>query len=287
MKKPTIDTLVKDIYKLFDPSYQHDFDPTNIEAFGQRVARHVANRISETRGKNHLRMSSLGQPDRKLWLSINKQELGEPIDAVTYVKFLYGDILEELLLFLAKEAGHEVTGEQDTVEINGVVGHRDAVIDGVLTDVKSASTFSFSKFKNHTLDEDDLFGYIDQINQYLYASENDDLVREKDVAVFFAIDKQHGHMCIDKYPKNGKDYSKVVDEKRAMLDGDMPELCYEPLEEGKSGNLKLGVGCSYCPFKKVCYPNLRTFLYKQGANTRPVFLTKVIREPKVFEVIDD
>ena len=62
---------------------------------------------------------------------------------------MFGDILEELLLFLAKEAGHTVTGQQDTLSISGVNGHRDAIIDGRLVDVKSASSYSFRKFKNN------------------------------------------------------------------------------------------------------------------------------------------
>lgn len=279
----SIDTLIPDIHTLFDPKYQHEFDKENIEKFGQMVANLVAQRISETRSKPSLRMSNLGKDDRRLWLDINKPELGEPLSASTYVKFLYGDILEELLLFLSKEAGHEVRGEQDTMEINGVVGHRDAVIDGVLTDVKSASSYSFKNFKGGKLAEDDKFGYIDQLNQYLYASKEDPIVTEKDVGAFFVIDKTTGNMCIDKHARNGKDYSAVVDEKRAMLQGPMPEPCEVPIPEGKSGNMKLSVKCSYCPFKKVCYPNHRTFLYSHG----PVFLTEVRKLPKVYEVLDD
>jgi len=279
----TIDTLIKDIHVLFDPNYQHDFDPENVKEFGQRVANMVVQRMSEVRGKPSLRMSNLGKDNRKLWMEINHPELAEPMPPSVYVKFLYGDLLEELLLFFSKEAGHEVTGEQDTMEINGVIGHRDAIIDGVLVDVKSASSFSFKRFKSGDLAEDDKFGYIDQINQYLYASENDELVKEKDIAAFFVIDKTTGNMCIDKHASNGKDYSKVVDEKRAMLAGPMPELCETPVAEGKAGNEKLSVKCSYCAFKKTCYPNIRTFLYSYG----PVFLTKVVKEPRVMEAVDD
>lgn len=280
----TIDTLVEDIYKLFDPSYQHDFDPTNIQDFGQKVAHHVANRISEQRSKPTLRMSNLGKPDRRLWLDINKPELAEPMGPAQYIKFLFGDILEELLLFLSKEAGHTVEGEQDTVDIDGVIGHRDAVIDGVLTDVKSASSYSYKTFKNGDLANNDKFGYIDQINQYLYAGADDPIIQDKDVAAFLVIDKQNGNICLDKHSKNGKDYDALVAEKRDMLASDtIPAPCYDPVPEGKSGNMKLGVECSYCPFKKTCYPNLRTFAYSFG----PVFLTEVKKEPRVPEILDD
>ena len=38
-------------------------------------------------------------------------------------------------------------GEQGEVEIEGIKGHRDAIIDGAIGDVKSASAFSYKKFE--------------------------------------------------------------------------------------------------------------------------------------------
>lgn len=118
-----------------------------IESFSRRLAFLVAERLikkeEEPRG---LRMSNIGSPcERKLWYSINKPHEEEKLRPETLLKFLYGDLLEELLLFLAEVSGHKVEGRQDTQEISGIKGHRDAVIDGVTTDVKSASTFGFIK----------------------------------------------------------------------------------------------------------------------------------------------
>ena len=59
-----------------------------------------------------------------------------------------------------------------------------------------------------------------------------------------------------------------------------PEQCYEPKPDGKSGNMKLDIGCSYCAYKKSCWPGLRAFLYSTG----PRFLTEVVNEPKVQEI---
>lgn len=274
-----IDTLVDDIYRLFDGT--HEFSDESISSFGQKLAKHLSSRISEQRGTPTLRLSALGQPDRKLWFTINTPELGEPLSPKTRFKFLLGDLLEELLLYLAEESGHKVEGAQDTLEINGVIGHRDAVIDGRTVDVKSASSYSFKKFKEHRLREDDAFGYIDQLNSYMFAAKDDPIVSDKRTGSFLVIDKTLGHICLDSYSSNGVDYDKVVENKREMLaQSTPPDRCYEPVPEGKSGNMKLGVQCSYCPFKKACYPGLRTFLYSTG----PVFLTHVEREPKVPEI---
>ena len=61
------------------------------------------------------------------------------------------------------------------------------------------------------------------------------------------------------------------------------EWCYPPVPDGKSGNSKLSIGCSYCQFKDHCYPNLRVFAYSYG----PKYLVDVVKEPKVQEVMPD
>ena len=279
-----IDTLVRDIYDLFD---KDDWTPdqTHVEQFGRRLAIHIANRASETRGKPTLRLSNLGVPDRKLWYSINKPELSERLPPEAKIKFLFGDILEELLLFLAKEAGHTVEGEQDTLDINGVKGHRDAVIDGRVVDCKSASSYSFKKFESNALRGNDPFGYITQLGSYLAGSRDEEIVKDKTVASFLVIDKQLGKITLDTYPKDSTDHNKLVDYKRKVLElKEPPETkCYPDVPEGKSGNRKLDIGCSYCPFKWDCWGNLRAFLYSTG----PVYLSETVKEPRVPEVNRD
>jgi hypothetical protein len=284
-KPKQIETLVADIYNLFDKPENWNPDPSNVERFGQRLAQHIANRSSEVRGKPTLRLSNLGVPDRKLWYSVNQPDTAEKLRPEVRVKFLFGDILEELLLFLAEEAGHDVKGQQDKLNVSGVVGHRDAVIDGRVVDVKSASSYSFKKFDSHGLAGDDPFGYIDQLGSYLAGSAGDPLVTEPDVGSFLVIDKQLGHITLDTHPKTDMNYDELVAHKKAVLDLPEPptELCYEPVPDGKSGNLKLPVGCSYCSFKWQCHPELRAFLYSTG----PVYLTKVERAPKVVEITKD
>lgn len=279
----SIDTLVSDIYALLDPDYSHDFDENNVLQFGHNLASHIRNRLAATgKGQPSLRLSNIGTKcHRKLWYSINTPEKAEPLSPAARFKFLFGDILEELLLFLGAEAGHVVEGQQDELNINGVKGHRDAIIDGRLVDCKSASTYSFKKFASNGLRADDPFGYLDQIGAYLEGSKSDPRVKDKDVASFLVVDKTLGNICLDTYPKNGDtDYSAKVDELREMLaKPEPPDRAFEPVPEGKSGNEKLCTYCSYCDFKKECYPELRTFIYSNG----PVFLSKVEREPKVFE----
>ena len=275
----SIDTLVSDIYGLFKNGNGWSPDPERVQKFGLELGQHIANRASEDRGNPTLRLSNLGLPDRKLWYTVNKPHLAEDLPPEARIKFLFGDVLESLLLFLAEEAGHDVRGQQDEIEINGVKGHRDAVIDGRVVDCKSASTYSFRKFESNGLRSDDPFGYLNQLGSYLAGSPD---AVEKDVASFLVIDKTLGKITLDTYPKDDTDYDQLVEHKRSVLalPEPPPEKCYPDEPEGKSGNRKLAVGCSYCPFKHDCWSGLRTFIYSTG----PTFLTSVVKEPKVPEV---
>lgn len=227
-------------------------------------------------------MSNVGKPcERQLWYEINQNEEGEPLRAETFMKFLYGDVIEELLLFLARLAGHKVEGEQDEQEIANIKGHRDCVIDGVLVDVKSASSYSFKKFKEGRLEEDDAFGYVSQIQSYLYAGQKDPKVKDKERAAFLVLDKTLGHICLDIHQKKDFNWEEYYERKKDIVAQETPpRRGFDPVPEGKSGNKKLPVNCSYCAFKHTCHPNLRTFLYSYG----PVYLTKVEREPNVLEI---
>lgn len=289
----TIETLVEDIYGSLENGVP-DVDPSVWTDCGNRIGDILNRRLSreareeDASRKRGLRMSNIGKPcSRQLWYDCNGYE-GEKLEPNTRLKFLYGDILEEILLLLCTISGHRVEGRQDTQTIAGIEGHRDAVIDGVVTDTKSASTFSFRKFKDHSLAEDDPFGYIDQIQSYVHAGQDDPVVTDRTRGAFLVIDKTLGHICLDIHEKSPFPIEKMYEYKKEQVAKPRPpSRAYEDESEGKSGNRKLGMECSYCPFKKECWPGLRTFLYSSQNGPKPVFLTKVLREPKVPEVLPD
>lgn len=252
-----------------------------LQAFGQAVAMSIAESLSKRERKASLRMSNIGKPDRQLYYEVNHPELAEEMKPETYMKFMYGHLVEELVLFLAELAGHEVTGHQDTQEIQGIEGHRDAVVDGVLVDVKSASSYSYKKFKDHGLSENDPFGYIPQLQSYLYSGQEDDKVKDKSRAAFLVVDKTLGHICLDFHEKDETNWPEFYNKKKTVVASpDLPERCYEAEPMGKSGNMMLGMSCSYCPFNKACWPEQRTFMY----SNRPITLVEVALEPRVQEV---
>lgn len=271
----SIDTLVEDIYQLFEG---HICDEQNVEEFGKEIASLVSSRLSSYSGDrpSYLRLSNIGKPcDRSIYYDVKGFDK-EPLLPHTKIKFLFGDLIEAMLLFLAKEAGHKVSRQQERVELNGIVGHIDAVIDDVLVDVKSASSYAFKKFKEGTLPEQDSFGYIAQISGYKQA-----LGIER--AGFLAMDKQNGHLCLYE-PHHYINSAGRIDHLKEILDNEEePHRAFDPQPDGKSGNLKLCVECSYCGHKKSCWPELRTFLYSTG----PKHLVHVEKEPNVPEITDD
>lgn len=251
---------------------------SSVSAFSEQLSKRIGNRVEEERSKQTLRLSNLGTPcKRKLWYSINLPGVGEPLTADTHLKFLYGDLLEETVLWLAKEAGHLVVGEQDEVDLFGVKGHIDCIIDGVLVDVKSASSASFTRFSNHLHADDDSFGYLVQLDAYLHAAPSTRLpVLDLHRGAFLVIDKTLGKLTLDIHPKSMINYKEVVDETRKILaSSEPPPRRYTDEPFGKSGNHKLGTVCSYCSFKRPCWVGVRTFLYSTG----PVYLTRVHRPP--------
>lgn len=275
-----IETVIEDVYELLKQKQIMTEDGVfKMSASIQDVL--VSRFLQDGQYKPSLRMSNFGKPDKQLWYLINHPEWQEPLRPEVRFKFLYGDLIEAMILPLIEEAGHTVEGKQDKQEVNGLIGHRDAVIDGMLIDIKSANSRTFQKFKDGSFIQHDPFGYLDQLHLYLMAAKDDPKVKFKNKAGWIIIDKELGHIILRTMEFPNKDYAPLIDAKRAMLKSSMPPVrCFADKPEGASGNRRLDTQCSYCDFKKHCWPGVRTFLYAGG----PVHLTKVVKEPNVVEL---
>lgn len=274
--------LVESIYNRLEADKAPD--DKNLEEFLGTLREVLTNKLSTTQDFR-LRASNVGEKcTRKLWLQKHKPHMMEKLKPWVRMKFLYGDIIEALVLFLAKEAGYKVTGQQQESEIDGVKGSIDGFIDGHLVDVKSANSRGMWKFKNHSLAEDDPFNYLDQIGFYLAANQDNPELKDKDQASFLAVDKELGHLVVDTYdkPRNKVDYSALIQDKQKALakEDKPPNKAYQPVPDGRSGNYKLPLQCAYCVAKVACNPGLRTFMYAEG----PRYLTTVERVPDVPEI---
>ncbi len=279
---PDINTLVADIYSLFDPDKDHVINEDNLNDFAEGLKDVIRQRFRQAHAPVDgyaLRFSSLGKQNRQIYYDSHPIEGGkEKLIPKTYLKFLFGDLYEQLVVLLIKEAGHEITHTQAEVEVDGIKGHTDGIVDGVVVDIKSASPFGYKKFKEGTVTQDDPFGYVAQLAGYA------DVLTPGKAAAWIAIDKVHGDICVSPLSRivieHHKPLPRIIELKEIIDAEAPPERCYDPIPDGKSGNMRLDTGCSYCSHKFRCHPGLRTFLYSNG----PRYLTSVVKVPDVPEV---
>lgn len=276
----TLDTLVEDIYSVVN-SGEQKIDDSLYKELAEDIVATLRQRLSSSSSRrNHLSLSSIGKPLRRLWFDLKRPDVVGDEPANARLKFLYGDIIESIVLWLAKVAGHSVTDRQKEVTHFGVVGHIDSIIDGEVVDAKSASPRSYAKFLTGSLTEDDPFGYLAQIEAYDEETGNGH-------PGFLAMNKVTGEICLYRPDKEFDlpNTEVLIANAKEALSKDTPpdKRCYEDVPDGKSGNRKLDKGCALCPFKRLCWDGLRAFKYSDGIR----YLTVVEKEPKVEEIIYD
>ena len=282
-----LNTLVEDIYdsiSVLNDGTALDVTEEDIDNFGNAMKDVLRNwsHPKERSSKNNLRMSNVGKPMRQLWYDLKSEKEAQlPLDSSVFIKFLYGHILEEVVLLLVKLAGHDITSEQKEVDIDGVKGHMDCKIDGEVIDIKTASGFAFKKFRDGTLRDDDPFGYMSQISGYEESEQTNE-------GGFLALNKETGELAlyIQEYLDKPNVKNKIKKIRNYLKFDEPPDRCYNSIPEGKKGNMKLPRGCVFCRHKNTCHEDanggegLRVFKY----SNKLVYLTNVVTEPRVPEI---
>lgn len=285
----TIDTLGADIFNLLQS--QKKITPEEVadkmSSFGAAQGL-LLNRALTERHENRKPMtiypSELGKRcKRQLWYIHNTPSLIEALPAKTKFKFLYGDMIEEAVLTLAEFAGHKVEQRQEVVEYVDsatgwkVRGRKDALIDGVLTDVKSSSPFGMKKFAEGLTDENDTFGYRQQLSFY-----NGVHSPEYPQQGFVAVDKQNGDIEFHESPWISS--AGAIQTAIETIEARVEPARIEPSdEEATYRNRKLVTECSYCPFKRTCWrkANGGNGLLRVTYSYQPVWLTHITKAPAI------
>jgi CRISPR/Cas system-associated exonuclease Cas4 (RecB family) len=281
----TIDTLINDMNNVI--LGLGGWDEAITKYLAESISKVAEDRFSKPQEpRGYLSLSALGDPcERSLWYKVNMSDKAEPLTPESLGTFFYGDLLEAFIIAVVKASGHSVEGEQDRLDVHGVKGHRDVVIDGMTVDVKSASSFGFEKFAKGNLREEDPFGYISQLSSYVYAGKDDPKVTDKTRGAFLAVKKDRFKLALDVYDftEELKVKESEIEKKKALVSGEIPDERIPPVPQSKtSPNTKLGTKCGYCQFRKLCWPEARKFIYSSG----PVYLVDVVKEPNVPEVIE-
>jgi hypothetical protein len=283
MKK--LDTVVEDIYKevskLSDGKTLKVTDK-QLDEFAEGMKAAMKQWLTPREVKKpYLRMSNIGRPERQLWYDMKTDPKKNTLAASTQIKFLYGHLLEEVVLFLVKLSGHKITDQQKEVTVQGIKGHMDCKIDGEVVDIKSASNFAFRKFLFGTLPQKDSFGYLAQLAGYEEAEQTTG-------GGFLAINKESGELSL--FKPQSLDKPNIIDKiktiKQQLKKKTPPSRCHSPVADGSFGNMKLPSECKWCVHKFECHKDandgkgLRVFKYSNGLN----YLTVVKRTPRVEEI---
>lgn len=189
-----------------------------------------------------LRLSSIGNCLRKqAYQLLNYPIKGKEIDSRAKMVFFMGDFVEMSVVHLAELAGCAITDQQKEVEINGVKGHIDGIHKGRLVEIKSMSSFAFTKFdKNREINE----SYVYQINAYMEALGLDE-------TIYIALNKDACFLAQTTYKKD----NRIVDDiyKRIeflkKIGENLPEKPYSPNDKGY-----LPWQCLYCQYWGHCWP---------------------------------
>ena len=299
-----ITTLPQDIYDVLSSESDDSLSVEGGVDFGQRLTSHINGALynkPRERKPNSLYASEIGKPcTRQLYYSRTLPEQGEKMRGATFYKFLYGNVIEEITLELAKQAGHTVEAEQLVFERKvgdwKIRGRCDAVIDNHMVDVKSASKFAFQKYEKAgaVTSDNDSFGYRHQLHFYgsdekAIAEENRDFPFqsfEYNENYFLFVSKELGNISLIRNDITEGEYESDVEYKvdalsKALKDGVAPERCADGTKLEDNGNVTLKAVCSYCSFKKVCYgDDLRAYIYSTG----PKYFVDVKKEPRVDEI---
>lgn len=294
-----IDTLVEDIYDVLTNDTDHRLADVDSVSYGAALIEHMQRSLDgeefRPMDKDKVWASMLGNNCmRQLWYKYNTPN-PETLGGDVKYKFLYGNMIEETTLAIAKAAGHAVRHEQRRYEVTytynwdgkiravTVSGRIDAIIDNVIVDVKSASGFSYKKYTEQGLtDTTDTFGYRAQLDFYRQAH----LLETGEAldTAFLFVDKQLGKHAIVPVANTTDIKGRAIDIHQVVNgeEEDAERIADFEQPDGKSGNMKLCTKCSYCDYKKACHPSVRGFAY----SNKPVYLTKVVKEPRVpeFEV---
>lgn len=287
-----IHSLVPDILHLFETGVE--VSNAQASALGEAVAEAVKKKLkfagSPFNSEGKLYLSQIGKDDHLLYF-LYKGAQGDQMDEQTKLRLLYGDVIEELLLWLAKLAGHEVTEQQWLVKVDGVRGRKDCRIDGVNVDVKSMSRYSFSKAMKGTFFDSPLGKtYMHQLAAYVYGeqmAESDAREPNDNVGGFFAFDKDTGGMLIELFNKEDlpDPYDRVKHLKEVFSKDTPPPRPEEGYIEEDNGNVLIPEDYMFNPFKwDIWGDELRCFMEGSG---RLRYYVKVEKRPRLTEVFRD
>ena len=238
----------------------------------------LSRQFSGEKRKFKLRMSNIGRKKCQLWFDKNHPEEKLSDSPFFLINMMLGDITEAVFKGLLRSAkvkfedSEQVSLKTKSVNIDGTY---DLVLNGKVDDVKSSSPWAYeNKFADfQTLQSKDSFGYVSQLVGYAKA-------KGVPVGGWWVINKANGNFkYVSADAVNVDEEMEKIQSTVDYINNDEPfERCYEPVEEtyyGKpSGNLKLGIECSFCSYRDKCW-DLQVLPSKVSKSVNPPLINYV------------
>ena len=269
--------------------------PAIIEEFKEACGHALERQFTQRKNEYRIRMSGVGKALCQQKLDYDPDVIPD-VDYTLIKKFLFGDIIEAVAIAIMKSAGVEIQDEQKPVslDIAGMTlkGTYDVRIDNKVYDIKSASPAAFSsKFGANggyfSVKKNDPFGYIPQ--GYLYAK-----AAGVEFGGWIVINKATGEWAVCETPDI---YDKDAEEAITLAETNIKEiLSKSPFKRGfedsaetykdkekklkYTGNRLLPVDCSFCGYRKHCWPDSQwhSKVPSTAANPPSVWYSKMVRE---------
>jgi hypothetical protein len=262
-----------------------------LDKFTASTRAHLRRQFEREPNKFSLRMSNLGRPLCQLECE-QAGIKGQSWDNNTLTRNTFGDICEDVLMFILHASGVPIVSEQEQVSLDiagqKIQGTLDVVIDFSklntyecptdprVWDIKSASDWSFKNKFTLGFDkflEEDTFGYVDQL--FLYGE-----ARGCKVGGFIVQNKSTGEIAIVAFPEEqrllrestmrrveekvnllSKEFSQSILHDQDSDTGKLPTTKFSSVPEyfrkHLTGNLILNTKCSMCDYKFHCWPGLQ------------------------------
>jgi hypothetical protein len=285
--------------------------PALLDKFTESTRAHLVRQFEREPNKFSLRMSNLGRPLCQLECE-QAGIKGQSWDNNTLTRNTFGDICEDVLMFILHASGVPIVSEQEQVSLDiagqKIQGTLDVVIDfsakcdnctsylgkcpycGSIRDprvwdIKSASDWAFKNKFTLSFDkflETDEFGYFSQL--FLYAK-----ARDCKAGGLIVQNKSSGEIATIIVPEDQQKYSDFffreaeakVNTLISLTKGNLPSKKYEEIVETFhkkiTGNRLLGEKCSFCNFKFHCFPNiqLKAQVDSKSKNPKMIWYTHI------------
>lgn len=247
--------------------------PSAIKDFAKECEESVERQLNKER-KFSIRMSGLGRPLCQQLL--DRQGIKEDMDYNALFRFMFGDLVESIVVLIMEQAEVEIVAKQKPVKLT-IAGHeitgtldlilRDEMGVEKVWDVKSASEWAFRfKYTGYggydKIKEDDPFGYVMQGHLYGEAT-------GLPFGGWIVVNKSSGQIVMVEAPdwqdEDRREYMKDAERRvKRLLDPDPNfvkpyktefETYKVKGEEIRTGNKTLHKICSMCGYRSHCWSN--------------------------------